>query len=138
MGEKIALLALLILSLVLGLLVTRHQSIKLDAMAERLENAQKETAAARAEIERLKQIQARQGEAEKVYFERADDGAKDYAERIKGISNDNSACDWLDQSLPDSLRAQFGCADRDGGGSQSPTDPIDSMLKATSRVNGDK
>ena len=138
MADKIALLALLILSLVLGLLVTRYQSAKLDAMAERLENAKKETASARAEIERLKQIQARQSEAEKVYFERADDGAKNYAEKIKDITNDDSACNWLDQSLPDSLRTQFGCADRDGGGSQSPTDPIDSMLKATSRVNANQ
>lgn len=138
MGEKIALLALLILSLVLGLLVTRHQSAKLDAMAERLENAQKETAAARAEIERLKQIQARQGDAEKVYFERANDGAKNYAEKIKGITDDGSACNWLDQSLPDSLRAQFGCADRDGGDGNTPTDPIDSMLKTTSRINANQ
>ena len=136
MWQKVVLIAILFIALFIGLWVNnQRQSARLDEMAGKLETTQKELTAAKAEIEQLNQTAARQTEAQNILFDRINEGAKSYVQKVHEIETDDGACEWLDALLPDSVRKYYGCNPSGAGDDTAPADPVAAMLKASARIH---
>lgn len=61
------------------------------------------------EIEMVRAITEKGNNVQTVYIERIKADAAEHAEKIIEVETDESACDWLDQLLPDSVRQRYGC-----------------------------
>lgn len=137
MGKQAIFASLVIVILILGLVLNgKIQSAKIDKQNAQIEALQADLNEAHAEIELLKRIETRQNEANETLINRMDQEAVEYVQKIQELDHDESACNWLDEPLPDVVRKQFRSEDR-ANDSTTPTDPIDSMLRATARINDD-
>lgn len=82
---------------------------KIDCMQIRIDEADARIVSANARIDSLSKTLERTGRATDALFSALNDGARRYAEKIEAVDNDDDACDWLDDVLPDSVRSLYGC-----------------------------
>lgn len=137
MWKRVIFAALVIAILVLALVLNNKiLSAKIDRQNAQIEALQSDLKEAYAEIELLKHVETRQTQTHEILIERMDQEVGEYVHKIQELDHDKIACDWLDQPLPGIVRKQFGSEDCSKN-SAPPTDPIDSMLRTTARINGD-
>lgn len=135
--KQIAIIALLLAILVFWVWAKNKSQVeKIDEQSARIEALQGDLNNSQSQIELLKKTQSRRDESTEILINRMDQEGVEYAEKIKEIDRDDDACHWLDQPLPDVVRKQLRatCNTDDRA---TPTDPIDSMLRATARINDD-
>lgn len=119
----------------LGVLViyARILSGRLEGVAAQLERAEIEIQEARGQIETLRDLSRRSDKAHEVLIRRVESGVKSYADKIQSLDDDD-ACDWLDQRLPDVLRKAYECGNADRNTSR---DTITSLQESGGARDGD-
>lgn len=109
---------------------------RLESAESALEDAQAENVWIRSELERLRDVLARQEKADRVFIEQTEKAAESHADKITLIQTDEKACQWLDDLLPASVRDTIGaCAGNKDNHAASISD--DRMRKAEAVKNGD-
>jgi hypothetical protein len=113
----------------------KSKSDRLDAAIMEIEKTKTELEAMQDQMDRMRIDAAKRDNSAVIVYERVNKGAIEYAEKIEAVESDPDSCDWLDDTLPDSVRKYFKCEGNTDGAHTSPVDPVDSMLKTSARVH---
>lgn len=95
----------------------RILSGRLEDVTVQLAQAEQEIREARGQIDALRDLSRRSDKAHEVLIRRVESGARSYADKMQTLDDDN-ACDWLDQRLPDVLRKAYECGNADRNASR--------------------
>lgn len=111
----------------------RILSGRLEGVTAQLAQAKIEIQEARGQIDALRDLSRRSDKAHEVLIRRVESGVKSYADKMQTLDNDD-ACDWLDQRLPDVLRKAYECGNADRNTSR---DIITAMQEPGGARDGD-
>lgn len=81
-----------------------HASARIDALNAQVERLSGDLNAARGELETLATLAARLDQVTSEFSKNKARITDEYVQRVEKIAADDSACAWLDEPLPDSVR----------------------------------
>ena len=104
------------LSLVVAIIIAAVYRSKLASINRELENTNEELETVRKSLEHsraectiLKEDSERVKAAMEQYTHAIESTQTEYVQKYEAIQNDETAVDWLNTSLPDSVRLLYGC-----------------------------
>lgn len=111
----------------------RILSGRLDGVTAQLVQAKIEIREARGQIDALRDLSKRSDKAHEALIRRVERGGETYAEKMQSLDDDD-ACDWLDQRLPDVLRKAYECGNADR---KAPRDIVATLQEPGGARDGD-
>lgn len=123
MKARIIIICVIFVLTIAAIIAMKAQHDRIVRLSSQLADADARIEMLTDAIDRVRAIAEKGNNVQTVYIERIKADAAEHADKIIEVETDESACDWLDQLLPDSVRKRYGC--NTATGDRDTTDSID-------------
>jgi cell division protein FtsL len=120
---------LVILIVIVGFLsiTIKHKNSDLKALKSEIEAKDEKINSIRADLQTLKDEMEKGQKAGQIHVETTIKAGSEYVDKINTIESDKTACDWLDQPLPDAVMRIYSdrvCEDTNDKTAVISNDPL--------------